>query len=367
MASLIKQSGHYYLQFYDSNRRPKRKKVALGVKTKHDAEKVERRLTTAYANGKFDPWTDNPRTFQPENREHLPLSTALDRFLEDKAEEGLAEKTLDTYQGRVGRLIETIGDKQLETLTPSLLNDWIRAGDVTDTTRHTRYRYISAFLNHCVKQEWLGENPLENTNAPSKEEKLPKTMYAEDLERVCRAVREDYEDKRDRGLCDLHEVIWRGWAFRFAFYTGLRGGELARLRFKHIDGDRGLLYVMKQKNNKQQTVPLTSKAKEVLGEVPDGPPQMHVFGGPNSRMGSRNYTAWRNNLSRAFRKYRKAAGIERPISLHSLRHGFCTALAEAGKSAATIKECARHASITTSMIYVKMSNEHLKKEMEDVF
>jgi len=94
---------------------------------------------------------------------------------------------------------------------------------------------------------------------------------------------------------------------------------------------------------------------------------MYVFGGPGTRTGSRNFTAWRNNLSRAFRRYRKAAGINRPISLHSLRHGFCTAFAEASKSAATIKECARHASIDTSMIYVKMSNEHLKNEMEDVF
>lgn len=367
MASLIKQSGHYYLQFYDSNRRPKRKKVALGVSTKQDAEKIERRLSTAYANGEFDPWTDNPRTFKSKDRERLSLSAALERFLEDKSEEGLAQKTLETYQGRVGRLIETIGDENLEALTPSLLNQWIRADDVTDTTRHTRYRYVSAFLNHCVKQEWLGENPLENTNAPSKEEKLPKTMYPKDLKRICRAVHEDYEDKRERGLCDAKEVIWRGWAFRFAFYTGLRGGELARLRFEHIDRDRSLIYVMKQKNNKQQTIPLTSKAEQVLKEVPEGPPEMYVFGGPGTRMGSRNCTAWRNNLSRAFRRYRSAAGIERPITLHSLRHGFCTALAEAGKSAATIKECARHASITTSMIYVKMSNEHLKREMEDVF
>ena len=30
MASLRKKSGHYYARFYDRNRRPKRKELALG-------------------------------------------------------------------------------------------------------------------------------------------------------------------------------------------------------------------------------------------------------------------------------------------------------------------------------------------------
>jgi integrase len=334
---------------------------------KRDAEKIERRLTEAYRSGEYDPWYDDPKTLKAKNRERLTLTSALDRFLDDKREQGRAERTIENYRGFIGRLIDEIGNHPLEALSPALLNEWIRAEDVTDTTRHSRYRYVNAFLNHCKRQGWADENPLDGTPAPSKQEKLPKTMYKQDLRRICEAVRADYRDKRQRDLCDPNEVIWRAWAFRFAFYTGLRGGELARLRFDHIDRERSLIYVLKQKNNKEQTIPLASKAEEVLHDVPSGAPNMFVFGGPGTRSGSRNFTAWRNNLSRGFRRYRMAAGIDRKISLHSLRHGFCTALAEAGKSAATIKECARHASIDTSMIYVKMSNEHLKNEMEDVF
>ena len=161
-----------------------------------------------------------------------------------------------------------IGNHPLEALTPSLLNEWIRADDVTDTTRHSRYRYVSALLNHCVRQGWAEENPLDGTRAPSKQETLPKTMYKTDLRKICKAVRTDYDDKRERGLCDPNEVIWRSWAFRFAFFTGLRGGELARLRFRHIDRERSLLYVRKQKNNKEQTIPLASATEEVLSDVP---------------------------------------------------------------------------------------------------
>jgi integrase len=367
MASLIKQYRKYYLQFFDSDRNPNRKKVPLGVSAKSEAKKIERRLTAAYHAGEYDPWYDDPKTFRVKRREEFTMATAVPRFLQDKAREGRAERTLENYRGFIRRLIDTIGDHALDALTPTLLNEWIRDPEVTDTTRHSRYRYVHAFLNHCVRQGWMDQNPLQGTRAPTRQEKLPKTMYKKDLRKITEAVRRDYENKRQRGLCDPNEVIWRSWAFRFAFYTGLRGGELARLQFQHIDRERSLIYVLKQKNNKEQTIPLVAKAEEVLNDVPTGTPTTHVFGGPATRNGSRNFTAWRNNLSRAFRRYRKAAGIDRPISLHSLRHGFCTALAEAGKSAVVIKEAARHADISTSMRYVHMANETLKAEIGDVF
>jgi site-specific recombinase XerD len=42
-------------------------------------------------------------------------------------------------------------------------------------------------------------------------------------------------------------------------------------------------------------------------------------------------------------------------------------LAQAGKPAYVIKAAARHSDIQTSMIYVNLSNEHLRSEMDDAF
>ena len=367
MASLLKQNGNYYLQFYDAKRAPKRKKVPLGVSFKRDAMEIERRLLSAYALGEFDPWTDNPRTFRSKGETSYCLEEARDRFIAKKKKEGRTANTIRSYEGNIRRLVREIGNRPLDTLTAGLLDEYIRDEGVSDTTRNKRFRHITAFLNWCVKAELLSANPLDKETAPKRRQKLPKTMYREDLEVICSEVRADYRKKRQSGDCKKDEVIWRERAFRFAFVTGLRGGELSRLKWKHIDRDRGLIYILRQKNGLEQTIPLHTKAAAVLHEIQEGRSDSYVFGGPGTRNGERNEDAFRNNLSRAFRGYKKAAGIERPISFHSLRHGFCTALAEAGKSAATIKELARHASIETSMIYVKMSNEHLKREVEGVF
>lgn len=50
---------------------------------------------SAYAEGPFDPWTDDPQTVERQNREKLKLSEALEHFIEDTSQAGRAERTLE--------------------------------------------------------------------------------------------------------------------------------------------------------------------------------------------------------------------------------------------------------------------------------
>ena len=59
MATLVKQSGNYYLQFYDKNRSSKRKRIALRTGKKKIALKLQVRLEDLYALGKYDPWYES--------------------------------------------------------------------------------------------------------------------------------------------------------------------------------------------------------------------------------------------------------------------------------------------------------------------
>ena len=77
--------------------------------------------------------------------------------------------------------------------------------------------------------------------------------------------------------------------------------------------------------------------------------------------------AFATNLNRYFTRYRKRAGIARRLTLHGLRHGFCTTLAEAGANAFTIAAAARHADVKTSQRYVSISNRRLRAELDEVF
>lgn len=162
-------------------------------------------------------------------------------------------------------------------------------------------------------------------------------------------------------------MIWLEACFRFAFYTGLRGSELARLRWKHVDLEEDLLFIYEQKSRQEQTLPLVPEAREALSLAPAGRGEDYVFRSPRSSSMDRNARYTCDYLSRRFRKYRREAGIERKVSLHGLRHGCASLLARQGKSAHVIKKYLRHADLGTSLKYIHMTSRDLAREMEDAF
>jgi integrase len=368
MATLIKQNGRYYLQFYNKDRSPAQKKIALKTTRKRPGRQKQRELESAYIEGRFDPWQDDPFSYDEPVVRRCTISEAQGRFLERKQEDGRAKSTLRTYREIVGLFSRQVGeDTPLENVSPATLRDFIREPSLAQATQHKRYGHLRTFFRWCQSEGLLQTNPLEGVDKPRKPAKLPKAITEEKLQQVCSTLRRDYKDKRAKNQVREGQKVWRIPVFWFSFYTGMRGSELGRLRWGHIDYDRQLIYIYKQKNNKEQTIPLNRKARAILQEIENADPSNYVFRSPNFEGQKRSATCFRNRASRAFRKARKQAGIEEKLSFHSLRHGFCTRLAEAGKPLQVIKEAARHSDVSTSMIYVHMANEHLKEELDDVF
>jgi hypothetical protein len=56
MVSLIKQHGLYYVQFFNSKRRPKQKRIPLKTRTKQTALTLKPKLENVVATGSFAPW-----------------------------------------------------------------------------------------------------------------------------------------------------------------------------------------------------------------------------------------------------------------------------------------------------------------------
>ena len=66
-----------------------------------------------------------------------------------------------------------------------------------------------------------------------------------------------------------------------------------------------------------------------------------------------------SKVDNAFNTARDNAGLDKDITLHSLRHNFCSRALESGMSLHTVKDLAGHASITTTEIYLH-TNPRLK-------
>lgn len=367
---LLNRNGTYYAEFYDANKKPKAKRFSLRTKRKDEARRRLVELENDWEQGIFDPWSDDPRTYKetPDPKAPLTICEAADQFLARKRKDGRTENTLRTYNEILSLLQDAVGGGlELRKLKPSHIEAFIREPSLSDATKHKRFGHLRTFLRWAAKESLLNANPLDDVEPPRKPHKLPKAVTEAELEAICEAVLVDYKEKKEAGYVQDGELIWRIPIFRFAYYTGMRGSEIGRLRWRDIDFEKRLIYIRKQKNRKEQTIPLNTKAAEIIEALERGEADDYVFRSPSFTSKQRNAKNFVNRVSEAFRGARRDAGIKRRVPFHGLRHGFCTRLAEAGKPLYVIKEAARHADVSTSLIYVHMANEHLKSELDDVF
>jgi integrase/recombinase XerD len=90
-----------------------------------------------------------------------------------------------------------------------------------------------------------------------------------------------------------------------------------------------------------------------------------VFASPTSRaalfLNTRGGRLTRQSCARLLSIHVKAAGIDRRVTLHTLRHSFATHLLEGGADVRVVQELLGHASVATTQIYTLVTKEHLRE------
>src|ERR1700681_1076020 len=113
--------------------------------------------------------------------------------------------------------------------------------------------------------------------------------------------------------------------------SGLRAGEVVRLKVKHVDSAQKIIRVEQSKGRKDRNVMLSPETLDLLRQwwkvrptrwdagVP--PEERSLFPGrkPGKPMTTRQ-------LSRLFHEAADAAGIKKNVTLHALLHSFATHL-----------------------------------------
>ncbi len=193
-------------------------------------------------------------------------------------------------------------------------------------------------IRHCLNlaiNEWgipLAENPIHRLTIP-RESQARQRRLSSDEERIL--------------LSNCNHSVLRD-AIRLAIETGMRRGELLNAKWEHLDTQRGLLDIPETKNGSSRTIPLTSRALEVLSS--------------KQRGGSHIIPITSNALRLAWERLYRATGIH-DLRFHDLRHEAISRFFEMGLSIAEVQLISGHKDVRTLMRYTHLRPEDVRQKL----
>ncbi len=198
-----------------------------------------------------------------------------------------------------------------------------------------RFFFVRVLKRRALKEE---------LPTPKRHRRLPTVLSPEEVRRLIAAAKNLY-----------HRTM-----LLTLYGAGLRRSELCHLKVGHIDSQRMVLRVERGKGGVDREVPLSPTLLTALREYYRWMrPQTYLF--PGTKYG------WRTDkpitprvIWDAVRFAARAAGIDRRVSPHTLRHSYATHLLEAGADLRTIQVLLGHADLTHTTVYLHLSPRHLQ-------
>jgi integrase/recombinase XerD len=177
---------------------------------------------------------------------------------------------------------------------------------------------------------------------------------------IVRAVLSRSEISRilDSIECNTHVELRDRAIYELMYSTGLRIGEVLKLKTGDIDLDNRMVLIRRGKGGKDRMEPFNQVSKQFL--------ELYLC----SRNKKRDELLFKgvignltgSYMNERFKKAAEKAGVRRKhLSIHSIRHTVATHLLENGADLRYVQELLGHESIETTVIYTHTMYESLKK------
>jgi integrase len=264
--------------------------------TKSEAQVWARSVEAAMDDGT---WVD------PAGASETTLRQLLERY---KGSVTQAKRCRRSEEFRIGKLLRhKVVEYSMRNLTTSVIAEYRdgRLKEVSNASVCRELATISGVITHA-QREWglKAVNPIKLLKKPRLPPGRARTLTQEEIDLLLGALDPSGHMWRNKLLVPLVQV---------ALETAMRRGELLGLLWKHVDLHRRTAYLPMTKNGNDRTVPLSTRAIEILSSLERK--DAHVF--PIS-----DYT-----VDCAWKRAVKRAGLD-DLHFHDLRHCAITNLSK---------------------------------------
>jgi integrase len=204
-----------------------------------------------------------------------------------------------------------------------------------------RQAWNTARLNGLV----IGDSPTKQIKIPKVDNKRVRFLSYEEAETLLIALKEADTLTHDLALLSLN--------------CGLRFGEIAALKWGHIDIDKGLMEIVDPKGGQGHPAFMTGKVKTMFDKMKSRKPDEYIFTNENGEK--------LNDPPRVFHDVVDEIGLNngvndprRKVVFHTCRHTFASWHVTAGTDIYAVKSLLGHSNISMTERYSHLAPETLQ-------
>lgn len=252
-----------------------------------------------------------------------------------------SDSTVETYTKAIKTFLRFVQPKKSADVTN---DDMIRFVHLYMMPRKLSQSYQNQAVNaaRLFFKTILGSKIItEQLERPRKEHKLPNVLSKTEVLQILEAT----QNPKHRTMLSL------------IYACGLRRSELLNLRLDDVNSNRHMLVILNSKGKKDRIIPISDKTIDMLREYyKKHKPKEWLFEGANA---GEKYSE--EALNRILKNALLKTTINKPVTLHWLRHSYATHLLEAGTDLRYIQELLGHKNSKTTEIYTHVSEKSLQK------
>lgn len=333
-----------------------------------DARKVAKGILADAALG------NDPAAKRSGDRADMALSELCDLYLAEGCDDNKLS-TIETNRSRIERHIKPLlGRKRVNSITDRDIDAAKRAianGKTACDERTTKkgraivrggrtvasrtVSILSAIFNFGIESGICTENPAKGIRK-FKSRSCERFLSIEEIQRLGTVldqaetiglewtspdVKHAPKGENRRTTVDRHAVA----AIRLLMLTGCRRGEILQLEWRHVDVERGMLFLPDSKTGKKSVI-LGSAAIAVLRSLPRTGRYVIEGETPNKP---------KSGIAKPWQRVCEAAGLT-DVRIHDLRHTFASVGAMAGLSLPMIGKLLGHSQTSTTARYAHLAN-----------
>ena len=268
---------------------------------------------------------------------------------------GASQNTLSAYRSDLNIFSKWLQDTPFENVNRDLVNEYFSFRKDSNLSTSSQSRILTclhSFFQYLLEHQIISNDPTDQMNYPKLVKKLPIFLNIQEVEKLLDAPNINSTiGQRDRAMIEL------------LYSCGLRVSELINLSFHNINLKDEFIRVH-GKGNKERMLPLGEIAIDFLSEYEKNARPLLLKNGQCDSyfLSNRGSAMSRQNFFYIIKDYASLAGIDKPISPHSLRHAFATHLVQKGADLRSVQLMLGHSDISSTQLYTHIQNAQLKTQ-----